>query len=185
MIQNKINTYTQSVKIDMYDVLQKIKNEALEYASFRYGYNERIVARLWNDGDITYDFYDGNCHPINVDDYIDIAESSTFYSINNTISDDLSLMEHNYLPAEYLDYLETENNTELIEKFEELDDVDFKIEFVKEHSLDWYNEWIEDAKQSIIDFYDFGESMDKRYGEDFDRCLKEFEERHNLTIEII
>ena len=93
-------------------------------------------------------------------------------------------MEHNYLPAEYLDYLEAENNHELIKEFRELD-VDFKIEFVKEHSPNWYNEWIEDAKQSIIDFYDFGESMDKRYGEDFDRCLKEFEERHNLTIEII
>ena len=185
MIQNKINTYTQSVKIDMYEILQRIKNEALEYIGFNYGYDEQIVARLWNDGDITYDFYDGNCHPINVDDYIDIAESSTFYSINNTISDDLSLMEHNYLPAEYLDYLETENNTELIEKFEELDDVDFKIEFVKEHSLDWYNEWIEDAKQSIIDVYDFAQDLKEKYGEDFDRELREFEERHNLSIEFI
>ena len=66
-----------------------------------------------------------------------------------------------------------------------LDDVYFEIEFIKEHSLDWYNDWIEETKQSIIDFHDFGYSMDERYGEDFDRELEEFGERHNLSIEFI
>lgn len=173
------------VKIDMYEILQKIKNEALEYASFNFGYSERIVARLWNDGDITLDYYDGNCHPINTDDYIEIAESTPFYYINDTISDDLSLAKDEYMPIEYLDYLESEKNEKLIKEFKELDDVDFKIEFIKEHSADWYSDWKEETKQSIIDFYDFGQGMDEKYGEDFDRELREFEERHDLTIEII
>lgn len=174
-----------AIKIDMYDVLQRIKNEALEYASFNYGYNERIVARLWNDGDITYDYYDGNFHPINVNDYIEIAESTTFYYINDTISDDLSISESEHMPSDYLDYLESENNNELIKEFKELDDIDLEIEFIKEHNLKWYEEWKEETKQNIMYFHDFEYSMDERYGEDFDRELKEFEERHDLTIEFI
>ena len=185
MIQNNKNTYTQSVKIDMYEILQKIKTEALEYIGFNYGYDEQIVARLWNDGDITFDYYDGNFHPINVGDYIEIAESTTFYYINDKISEDLSITESEHISSDYLYYLETENNHELIKEFEELDDIYFEIEFIKEHSLDWYNDWIEETKQSIIDFHDFGYSMDERYGEDFDRELREFEERHNLSIEFI
>ena len=169
------------IKIDMYDVLQRIKDEALEYASVNYGYNERIVARLWNDGDITYDYYDGNFHPINVDDYIEIAESTTFYYINDTISDDLSIAESEHMPSDYLDYLETENNNELIKEFKELDDIDFELEFIREHNLQWYADWIGEAEGNIIDFYDFGYFID----ENFDRELKEFEERHDLIIEFI
>ena len=174
-----------TIKIDMYDVLQRIKNEALEYAGFDFGYSNRIVARLWNDGDITYDYFDGNFHPINTNDYIEIAESTTFYYINDIISDDLSITESEHISSDYLDYLETENNNELIKEFKELDDIDLEIEFIKEHNLKWYEEWMGEAERNIIDFYDFGESMEERYGEDFDRELKEFEERHDLTIEFI
>lgn len=172
------------IKINIYDVLRKIENEALEYKGSSFGYSERIVARLWSDGNITFDYYDGNCHPIHVDDYIEIAESAPFHDIYETICNDLSLAKDDYLSEDYLDYLETENNYKLIKEFEELDDIDFKIEFIEEHSADWYNDWIEEAKQNIIDFYDFGESMSKRYGERFDRELEEFEERHGLNIEI-
>ena len=172
------------IKIDMYEILQKIENEALEYKGSSFGYYERIVARLWNDGDITLDYYDGNCHPCNTDDYIEIAESTPFHDIYETICNDLSLAKDDYLSEEYLDYLESEKNEKLIKEFEELDDIDFKIEFIEEHSPNWYDEWIEETKQSIIDFYDFWERMDERYGEDFDRELREFEKRHDLTIEI-
>lgn len=169
------------IKIDMYDVLQRIKDEALEYASVNSGYSERIVARLWSDGDITYDYYDGNFHPINTNDYIEIAESTTFYYINDTISDDLSITESEHISSDYLDYLETENNNELIREFKELDDIDLEIEFIKEHNIHWYEQWMEEAERNIIDFYDFGYFID----ENFDRELKEFEERHDLTIEFI
>ena len=173
------------IKIDMYEILKELKEKALEYAGFNYGYNERIVARLWNTGNITFDYYDGNFHPIDIDDYIEIAESTTFYCINDKISEDLSITEHDYISSDYLDYLDIEKNEELIKEFKELDDVYFEIEFIKEHNLGWYEKWMEESEGNIIDCYDFAYFMDEKHGEYFDRELKEFEERHDLTIEFV
>lgn len=171
----------KQITIDTYEVLKNLKEEAMKWLDNN-GFNNRIVARLWFDGDITYDYSDGNFHPINEEDYFEIAKSDSFYRMNDTLGESMQYAEDE-LDWDYLEYLKNDikNNNDNIKRFEELlEDANTEeiVEYVEENDAEWYENWREEVLKSTIAAMDFAHMSEGIEGREFiDFC-----ERHNIEV---
>ena len=169
----------KNITICEYEVLSELKEKALEWYEDNYNSSASICARLWSDGDITYDYCDGNMCPIE-NDYITIAKSDTFCSIYDVVSRDVSLVVEEQMEDMYKQSIK-DDTCKYNEMRKCLDKGFMTIEdFVEVNDNEWYEEYLEETKEEIIDFYDFASlDIDNTQGEAFVDFCKE----HNLNVE--
>ena len=137
----------KTIKINM----DKVSNDLSEHLiaerreGAKYG---RYVARLWSNGDITFEWKNSDYgYSVDIKRYLDIATANI--EIDNAINKHIEGAEDNIAEAFVEAHEELKDEVNYIDKNEDKAKL---IEYIESKDEKWYKEWVEEEKEFILDW---------------------------------
>ena len=137
----------KTIKINM----DKVSNDLSEHLiaerreGAKYG---RYVARLWSNGDITFEWKNSDYgYSVDIKRYLDIATANI--EIDNVIDKHIEGAEDNIAEAFVEAHEELKDEVNYIDKNEDKAKL---IEYIESKDEKWYKEWVEEEKEFILDW---------------------------------
>lgn len=137
----------KTIKINMDKVLNDLSEHLIaeRKRGARYG---RYVARLWSDGDITFEWKNSDYgYSVDIKRYLDIATANI--EIDNAINKHIEGAEDNIAEAFVEAHEELKDEVNYIDKNEDKAKL---IEYIESKDEKWYKEWVEEEKEFILDW---------------------------------
>lgn len=137
----------KTIKINMDKVLNDLSEHLISERKkgVKFG---RYVARLWCDGDITFEWKNSDYgYSVDIKRYLDIADANI--EIDNAINRHIEGAEDNIAEAFVEAHEELRDEVNYIDKNEDKAKL---IEYIESKDEKWYKDWVEEEKEFILDW---------------------------------